>query len=123
MFLDLIVAHGGDRIDGVLLTINDARLQRRVELAEGERDGGCAHCLELRDQDTGIHHAEALSLERRDVRKRLARGEAIATVRPDRNRSHADIVEGREHCLPERAGAQFGRLFAIDRIDEGHVED
>ena len=43
MFLDLIVAHGGDRIDGVLLTINDARLQRRERGFRAEHVvlGGC----------------------------------------------------------------------------------
>ena len=102
---------------------NDARLQRGVELAEGQHDRRGAQRGELLDQDLGIHDPEALAFERGHRPERLVRGEVLPAVGPDGDGLEPALVEGGQHGLPHFAGADLLGLLAVGRIEERNIKD
>jgi hypothetical protein len=58
VFLHFVELAGLDRGEGVLLTVNGSRLQRRVEFRERQRHGVGAERREGVDEDRDLNHAD-----------------------------------------------------------------
>jgi hypothetical protein len=84
--------------------------------------GGRADSGELIDQDLGVHHAEFLPGEFNQIVERLVRGQALASVRPLRQRIQAARIKALEQRLAEWPFAQLLRDGPVGREKVGHIE-
>ena len=139
MRTDLLEVHAPGGCRGApMRTVHDARLQRLVQLATGDRDGGRPDLLEHEARSTGRAHRPAREVIHRHQRTVRPEGQARVGHRPDlvdalRGIGFADHVDGTHlevedvHLLVALPGADMavqvaGRGDAPDPvggIDEG----
>src|SRR5690606_1408177 len=87
------------------------------------RDSRRTKCVELLDQDVGIHDAELLSGEITHICQRAVRREVLLAIRPQRYAMNTTARERITKRLSKRTTANFLSLLVIVRQQERNVEN